>query len=180
MLKLNERKACSHASRRTLLSQVPVSESRSDLALDNAENSATTHLNVALQLYAAIEFFAVGCSAYAGSTLYHLTTFKVWQWGIGYIAAAGIIATSVLLVSVCFHNFSAFQRQSQHFFLWRGLGAVALSFSAFLTMLFFTQSAEAYSRGSLIISNDQRQYCHPQYTHTFLLLASERNHVESN
>ena len=80
-------------------------------------------------------------------------TFSIGIFGnrlLGTLLAAVVIATLVLLSSIGFHNFIAFQRQPRHIFLWRGVGAVALAFSIFVTILFLTQSGEAYSRGSLI------------------------------
>ena len=115
-----------------------------------AKVSGAIHLNTALTIYAMIEFLAVASSAYFGSAVYHFFGWNSWQTAPAYILAAVVIATLVLLSSIGFHNFFAFQRQPRHIFLWRGVGAVALAFSVFVTILFFTQSAEAYSRGSLI------------------------------
>jgi Undecaprenyl-phosphate glucose phosphotransferase len=117
------------------------------------ENSTgAIHLNTALTIYAVTEFLAVACSAYFASTGYHYITYGygVFQANPAYVLAAAVIATLVLVISIAFHNFFAFRRQARHIFLWRGIGSVALAFSAFLTILFFTQSAEAYSRGTLI------------------------------
>ena len=115
-----------------------------------APATATIHLNTTLITFAVLEFLAVACSTYFGSMLYHFLNWKSWQTAPGYILAAVIIATLVLLSSIGLHTFVSFQRQPRHIFLWRGVGSVALTFSVFVTILFFTQSAEAYSRGSLI------------------------------
>src|SRR5262245_9781592 len=133
--------------------QAPASDARSELSPDYViplKLNNTTHLSIVLRIYSAIEFFAVACSTFIGSVVYHYITFNSWQTGPRYIVAAILIASLVLLASVGFHNFFSFRRQPRHVFLFRGLGAVALSFSAFVTILFFTQSGEAYSRGSLI------------------------------
>ena len=121
----------------------------SDVAA-SLKSASRTHLNTVLTTYAAIEFFAIAFSAFLGSTFYHYTTFHFWQINSRYILAAAVIATLNLLISAALHNFFAFRRQPRHVFLWKGIGSVGLSFSAFLTILFFTQAAEAYSRGSLI------------------------------
>lgn len=121
--------------------------------LDYASPAKVTdaiHLNTTLTMYAIIEFLAVASAAYFGSAVYHFVGRHTWQTAPAYFLAAGVIATLVLLASLGFHNFFAFQRQPRHIFLWRGVGAVALAFSIFVTILFFTQSAEIYSRGSLI------------------------------
>jgi len=109
------------------------------------------HLHTALAFYAMIEFFAVTGSAYFGSASYHhIIGLNSLQAKPAYLLAAITIAILVLVISVAFRNFVAFRRQTRHIFLWRGLGAVAFAFSIFLTILFFTQSAEDYSRGSLV------------------------------
>ena len=115
-----------------------------------AKATGALHLNTALTIYAMIEFLAVASSAYFGSAVYHFVSWHSWQTAPAYVLAAVVIATLVLVLSIGFHNFFSFRRQSRHIFLWRGVGAVALAFSVFVTILFFTQSAEAYSRGSLI------------------------------
>ena len=112
--------------------------------------SAPVRLNSVLTVYAMIEFLAVASSAYFASTLYHFFNLHAWRLAPAYILAAGVIAVLVLLSSIGFHNFFDFQRQPRHIFLWRGVGAVAFAFSAFVSILFLTQSAEPYSRGSLI------------------------------
>ena len=85
------------------------------------------------------------------STFYHFISLNSLQAKPPYVLAA---VTHCNVGSgnypIAFRNFVAFRRQSRHIFLWRGIGAVLLAFSIFLTILFFTQSAEAYSRGSLI------------------------------
>jgi Undecaprenyl-phosphate glucose phosphotransferase len=134
----------------------PLNESRASVSqsFDRSDRTAparaTFHLNTTLTTYAMMEFLAVACSTFFGSLLYHFLNWKSWQTAPGYILAAAIIATLVLLSSIGLHTFASFQRQPRHIFLWRGLGSVALAFSIFVTILFFTQSAEAYSRGSLV------------------------------
>lgn len=118
--------------------------------LSSQKSASTLHINSALVIYAAVEFTVVAFAAYFASTAYHFVTYNSLQTPNVYIVAAATIAVLVLLNSIGFHNFFSFQRQARHIFLWRGVGSVALAFSAFLTILFFTQSAEAYSRGSLI------------------------------
>ena len=133
-------------------SRVSVIQSTFDKPDDIAPIKSTglIQLNTALTIYASIEFLAVACSAYLGSAVYHFASFRTLQAAPRYILAAVVIASLVLVFSIGFRNFFAFRRQARHIFLWRGVGSVALAFSAFLTVLFFTQSAEAYSRGSLI------------------------------
>src|SRR5262245_52748893 len=57
----------------------------------------------------ALEFFAIACSAYLASTLYHLA---VWHEGpvvVRYALAACAIATLVLVVSTACRHFSSIQ-----------------------------------------------------------------------
>ena len=126
------------------------SEVRSISSLNTDSSRGITRLNKVLATYAAIEFFAVASAAFLGGFFYHYFTFQIGLVNFRYILAATTIATLTLVASVGLHTFSSFQTQPRHVFVWKGLGAVALAFSAFLTMLFFAQAAEAYSRGSLI------------------------------
>ena len=124
--------------------------------LDNSNYSAREKLTRAIPLrtalvfYTTIEFLAVATSAYFASALYHSISFNSLPRKQEYIFAAVLIAMLVLFISIAFRNFVSLRRQSRHKFLWRGIGAVLLAFSVFVTMLVFTQSAEAYSRGSLV------------------------------
>lgn len=108
-------------------------------------------LNYALIAYSIIEYLAVATSAHLTHVLYHYIVLHSWSWELEkiYIAGSITLATLVEIFSLAFRNFSAIRRQARHVFIWRGLGAVALSFSAFLTILVFLQVAELYSRGTL-------------------------------
>ena len=144
-----------------------------------AKNRRAPSICTAVVLYAIIEFFAVASSSYFGTALYHFIGRHSWQTTPAYIVAAVVIAMLVLLSSVGFRNFVAFRSQSRHIFLWRGIGAVALAFSIFVTILFFTQFAEAYSRGSLIFQIIA-WYCGYKRTRHILFLASNCNRFKSN
>ena len=144
------------------------------------KSTRAIHLRTALAFYATIEFFAVASSAYFASALYHFITFNSLQAKPAYVLAALVIATLVLAISIAFRSFVAFRRQSRHIFLWRGIGAVLLAFSIFLTILFFTQSAEAYSRGSLIFQIISVGLTVTSHTRHILFLASGCNRVKSN
>ena len=110
-------------------------------------------LRTAVIVYAGIEFLSIAVSAFAAHILYQFVVLPSWNWQLTktYVLSAVILATLVLLFSLAFHNFSAIRRQARHIFVWRGFGAVALSFSAFLTILVFLQLGELYSRGTLIL-----------------------------
>ena len=130
--------------------QASVARSTVDEHVASKKSTGVVHLRTALCIYATIEFLAVASSAYFASAFYHFITFNSLQAKPAYVLAALVIATLVLAISITFRSFVAFRRQSRHIFLWRGIGSVSLAFSIFVTILFLTQSAEAYSRGSLI------------------------------
>jgi hypothetical protein len=65
-----------------------------------------------------------------------------------YIPAALFIALLVLLNALGFKHYACVQVQSRDRFMWSGLGAVALAFSLFLSLLFLFKLAEWYSRGA--------------------------------
>ncbi len=115
-----------------------------------ASPARAARLNTILTGYAAIEFMAVAVSAYFASLVYHQIILQSWPPETRYGRAALVIASLVSLISLGFHNFVAIQRQPRHIFLWRGLGAVGLAFSIFLTMLFVAKFTEGYSRGTFI------------------------------
>ena len=110
-----------------------------------------TQLTTALAGYIAIEFIVVFCSNIFALYFYHNFILHSWSWYRleNYAPAAASIATMFLLISLAFRNFSAIRRKERGKFLWTGLGAISLAFSFFLTLLFFTQLGELYSRGTL-------------------------------
>jgi Undecaprenyl-phosphate glucose phosphotransferase len=99
---------------------------------------------------AAIEFLAVGLSAYVASFAYHYVGSNLLPRVNQYVPAAIFIALMVLLFSISFRHFEAIQTQPRHRFLWSGIGAVGLAFSLFLSTLFLFKISEDYSRGSFI------------------------------
>jgi Undecaprenyl-phosphate glucose phosphotransferase len=99
---------------------------------------------------AAIEFLAVGLSAYVASFAYHYVGSNSSPPAYQYVPAAIFIALTVLLFSISFRHFEAIQTQPRHRFLWSGIGAVGLAFSLFLSTLFLFKISEDYSRGSFI------------------------------
>lgn len=110
-----------------------------------------TQLTTALATYVAIEFIVVFCSNLLALYFYHIFILNSWSWHqlANYAPAAASIAALVLFISLAFRNFSAIRRKERGKFLWSGLGALSLAFSIFLTLLFFTQLSELYSRGTL-------------------------------
>jgi Undecaprenyl-phosphate glucose phosphotransferase len=109
---------------------------------------ATGQLMAMLTRMVIAEVVAVAVAAWLASFIYNWTVLSRWPPAEQYISAALLIALLVLLVSLASRHFSALQTQPRHRFLWNGLGAVALAFSFFLSMLFVLKIAEWYSRGS--------------------------------
>src|SRR5580704_12032139 len=83
---------------------------------------ATTHrrtrrLSEAVVRMGAIEFLAVGLSAYVASVAYHYVGSNSSPPAYQYVPAAIFIALMVSLFSVSFRHFEAIQTQPRHRFL---------------------------------------------------------------
>ena len=115
-----------------------------------SKSMGATRLLTILTIYAAIEFLAVACSAYISAYIYQHFVLQSSHTNTAYVLAAIAIATLVLLTSLGLHNFIEIRRQPRHIFLWRGVGSAWLAFSFFITILFFTQHANIYSRVTFI------------------------------
>jgi putative colanic acid biosynthesis UDP-glucose lipid carrier transferase len=98
-----------------------------------------------------VESVAVSMTAYVTSMLYHYTALQSEPTQSRYIVAALYIGGLILITSVAFRHFAAFQRQPLHLILGNALLAVAVSFSLFLSTLFLLKGAEEYSRGSFVL-----------------------------
>jgi Undecaprenyl-phosphate glucose phosphotransferase len=95
------------------------------------------------------EFIAVASAAYASSVFYQYSALQL-QPDVNYVPAALFIAGLVSLVSIGFRQFIVIQRQPLHVQIWNGIGAVALAFSFFLSMLFLLKISGDYSRGAFV------------------------------
>jgi Undecaprenyl-phosphate glucose phosphotransferase len=119
--------------------------------LSSATNQPRTRrLSEAVVRMGAIEFLAVGLSAYVASLAYHYVGSNSSPPAYQYVPAAAFIALMVSLFSISFRHFEAIQTQPRHRFLWSGIAAVGLAFSLFLSTLFLFKISEEYSRGSFI------------------------------
>jgi Undecaprenyl-phosphate glucose phosphotransferase len=110
----------------------------------------TRRLSEVVAQIVAIEFLAVGLSAYTASLAYHYIVSNSSPPAYQYVPAAVFIALMVSLSSISFRQFSAIQTQPRHRFLWSGIAAVGLAFSLFLSTLFLFKISEGYSRGSFV------------------------------
>lgn len=113
--------------------------------------SRPDRLSTVLIRVALTEFLVVACTAYLVSLIYNRTVLLRWPPPQEYIPAALFIATSIMLVSLAFGHFLAVHTQTRHRFLWSGLGAVGLTFSLFVSLMFLLQVSEIYSRGTFFL-----------------------------
>lgn len=97
-----------------------------------------------------VEFANVMVSAYLASVVYYVTIFGRWPPDQQYIAAAIIIAGLIALVAIGFQHYVTIQIMPRQTWLLSGLGAVALAFSFFLTILFVLKDVDWYSRGTFL------------------------------
>jgi Undecaprenyl-phosphate glucose phosphotransferase len=119
-----------------------------DAAPSNLKSSS--RLITIFTIYLAIEFLAVAGSAYFSGEFYHHFVLFTSHSDNAYRFAAIIIATLVLITSLGLHDFNGIRRQPRHIFLWKTVGAIFLAFSFLITIIFFTQFAEFYSRATFI------------------------------
>jgi Undecaprenyl-phosphate glucose phosphotransferase len=98
----------------------------------------------------AVELVATALASYLATLGYNLTLFHSWPAPENYIPASIVIALLVAAVGLASRQFEQPHTQPRLKFLWSGEGAVALAFSFFLSMIFFTKFADLYSRGTFI------------------------------
>jgi Undecaprenyl-phosphate glucose phosphotransferase len=115
------------------------------------QSVAAQHLSKLVLWVVGIEFIVVALTAFIASLIYNLLVLSQWPPTEQYVPAALGIATLIVLFSTVGRQYRTLQKQSRHRFLWNGLGAVALAFSFFLSILFLFKVAEWYSRGTFII-----------------------------
>jgi Undecaprenyl-phosphate glucose phosphotransferase len=132
----------------TQSSATVVAVPRSDLNPSKSTSGIT--LSVVLAVFVAIEFLAVAVSAYLASVIYFRVVFGSWFAPVAYVFASFYIATLNSSFSLMFRHHLAILRKARHVFMWNGLGSVGLSFSIFVSTIFFLKVAEYYSRGSFI------------------------------
>jgi Undecaprenyl-phosphate glucose phosphotransferase len=95
-----------------------------------------------------VEFFAIAGSCYLTSLIYYEFVLAAWPPTIEYVTAAFLLATLVLATALGFKQYVAIQAQARDRYMWGGIGAVALGFSLFLSVLFVFKIADWYSRGT--------------------------------
>src|SRR5260370_23750589 len=115
---------------------------------DSPASMAAGGLERLLVQIVALEFLVIACICYLASGIYYEPFLARWPPVEQYVAAALSIALLVLLTTLGFKHYVGVQAQSRDRFMWSGIGAVALAFSLFLSLLFVFKIAEWYSRGT--------------------------------
>jgi Undecaprenyl-phosphate glucose phosphotransferase len=128
---------------RSAVSLITLGREKSEPKSINLEN-----LTILVCKLAFSEFLAVFVVAYSTSLLYFLVVLQHLPSARTYGSSALLIASLILLVSLGFRHYVMLQIQPRHRFLWSGLGAVALAFSFFLSMLFLLKMTDEYSRAT--------------------------------
>jgi Undecaprenyl-phosphate glucose phosphotransferase len=102
-------------------------------------------------LSTAAEFLDVAIVAMASSFLYSRLAEGRWQPEWPYLAAPFVIAAIYTFVSLGLRQYRAIKARTLPNFAWSGLGAVALSFSFYLSGLFLFKLVGEYSRLTLLL-----------------------------
>jgi Undecaprenyl-phosphate glucose phosphotransferase len=123
-------------------------QSSADAPSDNLPFGPIGRLEHLLARIVTIEFFAVAAACYLASVIYFELFLSVWPSTAQYVASAFFISALVLIASFSFKHYVGVQAQPRDRFMWAGLGAVVLSFSLFLSLLFVFKIADWYSRGT--------------------------------
>jgi len=114
----------------------------------NTSSVAKGRIERLLALIVAIEFIAIAGSCYLTSLIYYELVLEAWPPTIEYVTAALLIAFLVLATAIGFRQYVAIQAQTRDRYMWSGIGAVALGFSLFLSVLFVFKISDWYSRGT--------------------------------
>jgi Undecaprenyl-phosphate glucose phosphotransferase len=110
-----------------------------------------TRLSAVFQVQLVCEFLVVAASTYLASIIYHKISFGMLLPALQeYTTEALFIAALFTIVSLGFRHFHMAQRQQLHLHLWNGVGAVAFSFTGFLTAIFLLKMSTDFSRGAFI------------------------------
>src|SRR5262252_99643 len=115
---------------------------------DSATSTAIGRLERLLVQIVALEFLVIAGTCYLTSAIYYETFLSTWPPLEQYGPAALSIALLVLFTALGFKQYVGVQAQSRDRFMWSGIGAVALAFSLFLSLLFVFKIADWYSRGT--------------------------------
>jgi Undecaprenyl-phosphate glucose phosphotransferase len=102
-------------------------------------------------LSTAIEFVDVAIVALASSVVYSRLVESRWQPDWPYLLAPFVIAAIYTGVSLGLRQYRAIKTRPLHTFAWSGIGAVALSFSFYLSTLFLFKLIGEYSRVTLLL-----------------------------
>jgi Undecaprenyl-phosphate glucose phosphotransferase len=99
-----------------------------------------------------------------------------------YLLDSLVITTLVALIAASFHQYRSISSQSLRWYMTSGIGAVWLSFSLFLSLLFLFKIANDYSRGAFIVQILSVSFALAfvrALTHTRLRAAIAKNKIEA-
>jgi Undecaprenyl-phosphate glucose phosphotransferase len=111
-------------------------------------SSGPESLSVLLFRIAVTEFTVIVVTAYVTSFLYGSLALGRPPVAKIYLSSALLIGLLILALALGFRHYASLQTQPLHRFLWSGIGAVALAFSFFLSILFLLKTTEHYSRAT--------------------------------
>jgi Undecaprenyl-phosphate glucose phosphotransferase len=114
----------------------------------NPSAAAKGRIEQLLAAIVAVEFFAIAGTSFLTGVVYFGLVLTAWPSTVEYVTAALVIAVLVLLAAFGFKQYVGIQAQSRDRYMWSGMGAVALAFSLFLSLLFVFKVADWYSRGT--------------------------------
>jgi Undecaprenyl-phosphate glucose phosphotransferase len=107
-------------------------------------------LRVATVVMVATEYVTTAAVSFLASLLYG-GALEGAPAETQYLVSAVCIASLLTATTLGFRQFTSFQTLPLHSFIIRGLGAIILSFSLFLSILFLFKVAEGYSRGTFLL-----------------------------
>jgi Undecaprenyl-phosphate glucose phosphotransferase len=110
--------------------------------------SGPESLSLLLFRIVVTEFTVIVMTAYVTSYLYGSLALGRPPLAKIYLSSALLIGLLILAVALGFRHYASLQMQPLHRFLWSGIGAVALAFSFFLSILFLLKTTEHYSRAT--------------------------------
>jgi Undecaprenyl-phosphate glucose phosphotransferase len=118
--------------------------------IPRSRDAPATRVSTFLLRYVFLEFIVIASVSYLTSLIYSEVAWRGWTAGQAYLVSALLLAASVLIASLSFKHYVAFQTQPRHRVLWNAATAVAVAFSFFLSGLFLTQVAVEYSRAAFL------------------------------
>lgn len=132
---------------RQVVSQPSLASSRLDYA---SSSDVPRRIETVLAKVIALEGLAISTACFLTSILYFNFVITEGPPLFEYVASIFLIPVLVLLPALAFKQYTAVQAQSRDRFMLSGVGAVALAFTLFLSLLFVFKISDWYSRGTFV------------------------------